>query len=46
MRLYKLNYQTNEEVAKKVKWVLEKDRFVCWEEQREVNNSGQAANRR
>jgi len=46
MRLYKLDYQTKKEVAKKVKWLLEKDRFVCPEEQWEVSNSGQAMNRR
>ena len=45
MRLYKLDYQTKDEVIKKVKWLLEKDRFVCRQEQQEVCNQGQAANR-
>jgi len=46
MRLYKLDYQTKDEVVMKVKWLLEKDRFVCREEQRELGNPRQAANRR
>jgi len=44
MRLYKLDYQTKDEVAMMVKWLLEKDRFVCQEEQREVSNLAKAAN--
>ena len=36
-QLYKLDHLTREEVAKKVKWLLEKDRFVCREEKREVS---------
>ncbi|RPB18319.1 hypothetical protein L211DRAFT_854229 [Terfezia boudieri ATCC MYA-4762] len=35
LRLYRLDYQSKEEVAKKVEWLLHKDRFVCREEQRE-----------
>ncbi|RPB18125.1 hypothetical protein L211DRAFT_854434 [Terfezia boudieri ATCC MYA-4762] len=35
LRLYRLDYKSKEEVAKKVDWLLHKDRFVCREEQRE-----------
>ena len=36
-QLYELNYLTREEVEKKVKWLLKKDRFVCHEKKGEVS---------
>ncbi|RPB23611.1 hypothetical protein L211DRAFT_849602 [Terfezia boudieri ATCC MYA-4762] len=41
--LYQLDFQSKEEVAKKVEWLLHKDRFVCREEQREELNTGEQA---
>ncbi|KAF8441135.1 hypothetical protein BGX38DRAFT_1272756 [Terfezia claveryi] len=40
LRLYGLDYQSKEEVAKKVDWLLHKDRFVCREEQWEPKMRG------
>jgi len=37
LKLYKLEYQGKDEVATKINWLLEKDRFVCREKQREVS---------
>ena len=39
LKLYELEYLTNNELATKVQWLLEKDRFVCQDEQREVSST-------
>ena len=39
LKLYKLEYQGKDEVARNISWLVEKDWFVCREEQREVSGS-------
>jgi len=39
LKLYKLEYQEKDKVGRKITWLLEKDRFVCWKEQREISSS-------
>jgi len=39
LKLYELEYLVKDEVATKFQWLLEKDRFVCRDEQQEVGST-------
>jgi len=39
LKLYELEYLAKDELATKVQGLLEKDRFVCRDEQREVSST-------
>ena len=38
LKLYELEYLAKDELATKVQWLLEKDRFVCRDKQRETSS--------
>jgi len=38
LKLYEVEYLAKDELATQVQWLLEKDRFVCRGEQREVSS--------